>query len=139
FFNPAEKMPLVEIVMGEHTSQDTLDKTIEYVKQLGKVPVVIQKECPGFVVNCLLFTAFDEFGCMMHEGQEIKNIDRGAEMIGFQMGGGKTLDLVGLRLAQSVGVTLGTAYQSDNTENMSEGFQKLMDMKRFGQNEGGGF
>lgn len=139
FFNPAEKMPLVEIVMGEQTSQDTLDKTIEYVKQLGKVPVVIQKECPGFVVNRLLFTAFDEFGRMMQEGQEIENIDRGAEMIGFQMGGGKTLDLVGLRLAQSVGITLGTAYQSDNTEKMSEGFQKLMEMDRFGQNEGGGF
>ena len=139
FFNPAEKMPLVEIIIGEQTSQDTVDKTVEYIKQLGKVPVLIQKECPGFIVNRLLFTAFDEFGRLMNEGQPVTDIDAGAESIAFQMGGGKTLDLVGLRLAQSVGKTLGAAYDSDNVDAMTEGFQKLLDLERAGQKDGGGF
>jgi len=53
FFNPVHRMPLVEVIKGEKTSDETINKAVQYVKQLGKTPIVIN-DCAGFLVNrCL--------------------------------------------------------------------------------------
>ena len=60
FFNPAIKMNLVEIVKGEHTSEETIAKAKAYVQSIDKKAVVLEKEIYGFIVNRLLNVFFDE-------------------------------------------------------------------------------
>lgn len=53
FFNPPEIVPLVEIIPGPQTSEDVMTRTAELIRQLGSSPVVLDRECPGFVANRL--------------------------------------------------------------------------------------
>ncbi|MGV2481108.1 UNVERIFIED_CONTAM: 3-hydroxyacyl-CoA dehydrogenase family protein, partial [Salmonella enterica subsp. enterica serovar Weltevreden] len=50
FFSPVEKMPLVEIILGEQTSEETLAKTLDYVAQIKKTPIVV-RDFPGFYTS----------------------------------------------------------------------------------------
>ena len=54
FFNPVPKMPLVEIIRGEKTSEATINAVVDYALKLGKSPIVVN-DCPGFFVNRVLF------------------------------------------------------------------------------------
>lgn len=67
FFNPATMMKLVEIVVGYKTSDETRDKTIAFVKDLGKEPVMVN-EAPGFIVNRMLMPMINEAISMLAEG-----------------------------------------------------------------------
>ena len=59
-YNPPHIMPLLEIVPGEKTSTAAINKTLKYWRSLGRTPVVIKKECTGFVANRLAFALFRE-------------------------------------------------------------------------------
>ncbi|KAK5168822.1 uncharacterized protein LTR77_006131 [Saxophila tyrrhenica] len=59
-FNPPHIMPLLEVVPGEKTSQAAINKTLKYWRSLGRTPVVLKKECTGFVANRLAFALFRE-------------------------------------------------------------------------------
>ena len=54
FFNPVHRMPLVEIIRGEKTSESTIATTVSYASAIGKNPIVVN-DCPGFLVNRILF------------------------------------------------------------------------------------
>jgi enoyl-CoA hydratase/3-hydroxyacyl-CoA dehydrogenase len=54
FFNPPPVMALVEVIKGEDTSDETINFGVEFVKSLGKTPVVVKKDVPGFIVNRVL-------------------------------------------------------------------------------------
>jgi 3-hydroxyacyl-CoA dehydrogenase/enoyl-CoA hydratase/3-hydroxybutyryl-CoA epimerase/enoyl-CoA isomerase len=54
FFNPVHRMPLVEVIRGEKTSDETIAKTVQYALQMGKTPIVVN-DCAGFLVNRVLF------------------------------------------------------------------------------------
>ncbi|MGB1311311.1 MAG: 3-hydroxyacyl-CoA dehydrogenase NAD-binding domain-containing protein, partial [Leucothrix sp.] len=60
FFNPVHRMPLVEVIRGEKTSEATIARTVAYAKAMGKTPVVVN-DCPGFLVNRVLFPYFGGF------------------------------------------------------------------------------
>ena len=60
FFNPVPVMPLVEVIRGEASSEQTIAATVAYAKQLGKTPIVVNN-CPGFLVNRVLFPYFGAF------------------------------------------------------------------------------
>ncbi len=60
FFNPVHRMPLVEIIRGEHTSEDTINRVVAYAAKMGKSPIVVN-DCPGFFVNRVLFPYFAGF------------------------------------------------------------------------------
>ncbi|WP_290623396.1 MULTISPECIES: 3-hydroxyacyl-CoA dehydrogenase family protein, partial [unclassified Archaeoglobus] len=51
FFNPPVLMRLVEVIRGEKTSDETMDLLVEFVNSIGKVPVRVEKDVPGFIVN----------------------------------------------------------------------------------------
>ena len=55
FFNPVERMQLVEVIRGTKTDDGSVQKTLSLAKTLGKTPVVV-KDCPGFLVNRLLYS-----------------------------------------------------------------------------------
>lgn len=68
FWNPPQLIPLVEIVPGEKTSRKTLDRTVEWVVALGKQPVRMNKECPGFIGNRLQLALLREALYIVEQG-----------------------------------------------------------------------
>ena len=78
FFNPVRKMPLVEVIRGKQTSDETVATVVAYSKGLGKSPIVVN-DGPGFLVNRLLLPYMNEALELILDGAEIKQIERVAE------------------------------------------------------------
>jgi 3-hydroxyacyl-CoA dehydrogenase/enoyl-CoA hydratase/3-hydroxybutyryl-CoA epimerase len=109
FFNPPEKMPLVEIVRGEQTSDAAVATAARLAIGLGKFPVVVRDRA-GFLVNRCLAPYLDEAARLMLEGVEPERIDEVAKTFGFPMGPARLLDEVGLDVAAKVGEVLAEAF-----------------------------
>jgi ketoreductase RED1 len=67
-FNPPHLVPLVEVVPGEKTEQSTVDEVVAFYRALGKQPLVLRKEVPGFVANRLQAALFQECVHLVAEG-----------------------------------------------------------------------
>lgn len=136
FFNPAEKMPLVELIRCEQTSQASLEKTAAVVSALGKYPVVVS-DVAGFLVNRILTPYLLEAAFSLKDGYSIAAIDQAGTQFGMPMGPLRLLDEVGLDLASKVPAILEAAYG----ERMSgPGYaQMLVDAGRLGKKNGLGF
>jgi 3-hydroxyacyl-CoA dehydrogenase len=67
-YNPPHIMPLLEVVPSPQTSQNTIDSALDYWRSLGRVPVLIKKECTGFVANRLAFALFREACSLVSSG-----------------------------------------------------------------------
>ncbi len=109
FFNPVEKMPLVEIIRTKNTSDKTLIKAISLVSKLGKYPVVVE-DVPGFLVNRILTPFLLEAGILLKEGVPMMSIENAITKFGFPMGPFRLIDEVGLDIALKVESVLSTAY-----------------------------
>jgi len=101
FFNPVHRMPLIEIITTEFTSQQTLVTTLEFAKKLGKTPVIV-KDAPGFLVNRILLGYINEAGRLLDEGGSIEGIDKFATNFGLPMGPFTLSDEVGLDVGVKV-------------------------------------
>ncbi len=95
FFNPVHAMPLVEIIRGTKTSEATVAKTVSYALALGKKPVIVN-DCPGFLVNRVLFPYFAGFSMLLRDGADFAQVDKVMERWGWPMGPAYLLDVVGL-------------------------------------------
>lgn len=97
FFNPVPKMRLVEIACGEHTSQETIEIATNFVKQLGKTPIVVG-DSPGFIVNRILMPYLHEAAHILEEGiATADDIDTAAELgLNHPIGPLELLDLIGI-------------------------------------------
>jgi 3-hydroxyacyl-CoA dehydrogenase/enoyl-CoA hydratase/3-hydroxybutyryl-CoA epimerase len=104
FFNPVHRMPLVEVVRGRSTDDDTIATLVEFVRKLGKVPVVVA-DSPGFLVNRILFPYMDEAVRLVLEGVPGEAVDREAVRFGMPMGPLELLDQVGVDIAADVSKT----------------------------------
>jgi 3-hydroxyacyl-CoA dehydrogenase/enoyl-CoA hydratase/3-hydroxybutyryl-CoA epimerase len=109
FFNPVEKMPLVEVVRGERTAGDALATLHGLAVQLGKTPVVVG-DGPGFWVNRLLTPYLNEAAYLFAEGVSVETLDGALERFGLPMGPMALLDEVGLDIAAKVGRVLAQAF-----------------------------
>ena len=109
FFNPVEKMPLVEIVRGEKTGDDALATLHGLSVALGKTPVVVG-DGPGFWVNRLLMPYLNEAAHLYAEGVAVETLDGALERFGLPMGPLALLDEVGLDIAAKVGKVLAQAF-----------------------------
>lgn len=109
FFNPAEKMPLVEIVRTSATDEKTLLRGAALVSSLGKFPVIVE-DVPGFLVNRILTPYLSEAGALLAEGYSVEQIDRAALNFGMPMGPLRLLDEVGLDVGAKVSEVLFKAY-----------------------------
>ncbi|MFW5849471.1 MAG: 3-hydroxyacyl-CoA dehydrogenase NAD-binding domain-containing protein [Spirochaetota bacterium] len=109
FFNPANRMPLVEVVAGSRTSAETVRTIGRLAVRLGKVPVVVN-DCPGFLVNRLLMPYLNEALVMAEEGEDFARVDRVIEGFGMPMGPFRLLDEVGLDIAKDVAESLIRGY-----------------------------
>lgn len=109
FFNPVHAMPLVEIVRSESASDDDIATAVQFVQDIGKLPIVV-KDSPGFLVNRVLMPYLLEAARMVHEGASIASVDQAMLSFGMPMGPLRLLDEVGLDVALHVVKTLATAF-----------------------------
>jgi 3-hydroxyacyl-CoA dehydrogenase/enoyl-CoA hydratase/3-hydroxybutyryl-CoA epimerase len=96
FFNPVDKMPLVEVIRGANSSDETIATVFELSKKMGKMPVVV-KDGPGFLVNRLLLPYMAEAAFLLQEGMAIEVVDKAyVDDFGMPMGPFALMDEVGL-------------------------------------------
>jgi len=107
FFNPAPVMKLVEVVLGEWTSRETLETALKFVESLGKVPVQV-KDTPGFIVNRLIIPFINEAAQMVMEGvAKPEDIDTACKLgLNHPIGPLALADLIGLDVIQAIMETL---------------------------------
>lgn len=109
FFNPVNRMPLVEIVPTSRTSNDTIAAAVQLVQKMGKTPAVVGA-CAGFLVNRILVPYLVESAWMMEEGVEPSHIDELLEHFGMPMGPLALVDEVGIDVGHTVARVLERAY-----------------------------
>ena len=136
FFNPVDRMPLVEVIAGEQTSPDTVATLFELSKKLKKTPVVV-KDCPGFLVNRLLLPYMNEAIFLLEEGVPIERIDRVMTNFGMPMGPLRLADEVGLDTAAKVAHILNAAYGP--RAEAAPLTDKVVESGRLGRKNGKGF
>jgi enoyl-CoA hydratase/3-hydroxyacyl-CoA dehydrogenase len=104
FFNPPQLMRLVEVVMGERTSEDTCKVTIELAKKFGKEPVLCRKDVPGFIANRVTAPGQNLIMWMVYNGEyTIEEVDAAAiYKAGMPMGIFALSDFTGLDISYSV-------------------------------------
>jgi 3-hydroxyacyl-CoA dehydrogenase/enoyl-CoA hydratase/3-hydroxybutyryl-CoA epimerase len=105
FFNPPHRMPLVEIVRGAETSDDTLATAFELAVRLGKTPVLV-KDSPGFLVNRVLAAYLTEAGYLLASGMAVERLDRVMSAFGMPVGPLRLLDEIGLDVVSEVSQTM---------------------------------
>jgi 3-hydroxyacyl-CoA dehydrogenase/enoyl-CoA hydratase/3-hydroxybutyryl-CoA epimerase len=101
FFNPVHRMQLVEVVRGKKTDAATLNLAIEFVKKIGKLPVLVN-DSPGFLVNRILLPYMVEAVRLFAEGNRVETIDRVMLDFGMPMGPLRLIDEVGLDVSEHV-------------------------------------
>lgn len=102
FFNPAQTMPLVEVIPGVETAKETIDTAMALVKELGKEPVHVE-ECPGFLVNRVLFPYMNEALWALQEKKAgPAEIDAKVVEFGMPMGPLALFDMTGIDICAHV-------------------------------------
>jgi 3-hydroxyacyl-CoA dehydrogenase/enoyl-CoA hydratase/3-hydroxybutyryl-CoA epimerase len=136
FFNPVEKMPLVEIIRGEKTSEATIAKVAALTTEIGKFPIVV-RDVPGFLINRILIPYLNEAVYLLMEGHSVDDIDRAALAFGMPMGPIRLLDEVGLDVAAHVSKVMVNGYGERMA--VPDFAEKLVALDRKGRKNGTGF
>ncbi len=95
FFNPVPVMPLVEVIRGSKTSDQTIATVVAYAAGMGKTPIVVN-DCPGFFVNRVLFPYLYAFNLLLRDGADFRQVDKVMERFGWPMGPAYLQDVVGI-------------------------------------------
>ncbi len=109
FFNPVDKMPLVEVIRAKESSDEAVATVFQFAKRLGKTPIVV-KDSPGFVVNRILNPYLCEAIQLLSEGVSVTDLDSIMEKFGMPMGPCTLLDEVGLDVGTKVAKVLYGAF-----------------------------
>ncbi|MCI0740714.1 MAG: 3-hydroxyacyl-CoA dehydrogenase NAD-binding domain-containing protein [Gemmataceae bacterium] len=136
FFNPVDRMQLVEVIRGAKTNDETVVTLVALAKRIGKSPIVV-RDCPGFLVNRILFPYINESLVLLEEGAGPRDIDKAAVAFGMPMGPITLNDLVGLDTSLYAGRVVNAAFadRAKNTRILDE----LVKAGRLGQKSGAGF
>lgn len=138
FFNPVHAMPLVEVIRGEKTSEETVATVVKYAKQMGKTPVVVN-DCPGFMVNRVLFPYFGGFSALLRDGVDFQKIDRVMEKFGWPMGPAYLLDVVGIDTGIHAEAVMAEGYPDRMKRDFKTALDVMFENERYGQKNGMGF
>ncbi len=104
FFNPAPLMKLVEVIRGIHSNDDTISTVMDLARKMGKEPVEVKKDTPGFIVNRLMMPHFVEAIRMLEEGvASVEDIDKAVKLgLNYPMGPFELMDLTGVDIGLHV-------------------------------------
>ena len=109
FFNPVNRMPLVEVIRAARSSSDAIERAVLFVRRIGKTAIVVQ-DSPGFLVNRLLLPYMNEAAYLLSEGFSPSEIDRLIESFGMPMGPIELIDQVGIDVGYKVAHVLQEAF-----------------------------
>jgi 3-hydroxyacyl-CoA dehydrogenase/enoyl-CoA hydratase/3-hydroxybutyryl-CoA epimerase len=136
FFNPVEKMPLVEIIRGQETSDHTALIGAALTQSIKKFPVIVE-DMPGFLVNRILTPYLVEAAHLLQDGYSIEEIDKAAVKFGMPMGPLRLLDEIGLDVASKVSSIMCKHY--GERMNGPKFAEKLVSVGMLGKKSGRGF
>ncbi len=136
FFNPVHRMPLVEVIRADSTSDEATLATVAFAKRLGKVPVVVADR-PGFLVNRLLSPYLNEAALILEAGSDVAGLDALMVDFGMPMGPFTLMDAVGLDICQEVAGVLHQAF--GDRMRPSALLARMVDHDRLGDKQGRGF
>lgn len=138
FFNPVHKMPLVEVIRGEKSSPEAVATTVAYAQKIGKTPIVVN-DCPGFLVNRILFPYFAGFNLLMNKGADFLKVDKVMEKFGWPMGPAYLLDVVGMDTAFHAGKVMEDGFPDRLKIEAKTVLDVMYEAERFGQKNRKGF
>jgi 3-hydroxyacyl-CoA dehydrogenase/enoyl-CoA hydratase/3-hydroxybutyryl-CoA epimerase len=136
FFNPVSRMKLVEVVIAKQTSDDTRDRSLAFVRQIGKLPVIV-RDSPGFLVNRVLFPYLLDAAELFEGGADAAKIDNALVQWGMPMGPLRLIDEIGVDITIDIGNTLEKAY--GRRDHVTSVLLWLRDGKMLGRKTGAGF
>lgn len=136
FFNPVNRMPLVEVIRAEQSSPATIERAVQFSRRLGKV-VIVTADAPGFLVNRLLLPYLNESAFLLEDGVSMQQIDRVAVKFGMPMGPIELVDQVGIDVGYKVAHILEDAFGT--RMKVASILQSVMDKGLLGKKSGKGF
>lgn len=134
FFNPVGKMPLVEVVRGQQSSEAVIADANSFVTQIGKLPLPVLSS-PGFLVNRALLPYLFEAFLLVKEGVPLAVIDKAALQFGMPMGPIQLIDTIGLDVCLSVMTEFQSAFQLTVPDQLRE----MVGSGKLGVKSGQGF
>src|SRR5256884_4496343 len=136
FFNPVSRMKLVEVVVAKETSDETKEHALAFVRQIGKLPVMV-RDSPGFLVNRVLFPYLLDAAELFESGLDAGKIDNALTQWGMPMGPLRLIDEIGVDITVDIGNTLEKAY--GRRDHISAVLLWLREGQMLGRKTGGGF
>ncbi|MEO0436257.1 MAG: fatty acid oxidation complex subunit alpha FadB [Pseudomonadota bacterium] len=138
FFNPVHAMPLVEVIRGEKSSDEAIARTVAYANRMGKKAVVVNN-CPGFLVNRVLFPYFDGFAKLVRDGADFQAVDKVMEKWGWPMGPAYLSDVVGIDTGVHAGGVMAEGFPDRMQMDFKTATEVMFENDRLGQKNGKGF
>jgi 3-hydroxyacyl-CoA dehydrogenase/enoyl-CoA hydratase/3-hydroxybutyryl-CoA epimerase/enoyl-CoA isomerase len=138
FFNPVPRMPLVEVIRGEKSSEAAIATAVGYAQTLGKTPIVV-KDCAGFLVNRVLFPYFAAFDLLLKDGVDYERIDKAMEKWGWPMGPALLVDVIGIDTCVHADKVVAEAYPDRLRHEGQSAIEAMVGASRLGQKNGKGF
>jgi enoyl-CoA hydratase/3-hydroxyacyl-CoA dehydrogenase len=139
FFNPPQLMKLVEVIQGHKTAPSTVERIMAFVEDLGKTPVLVQKDVAGFIVNRIFIPLVHEaVFCKERDGVTYEEIDTAMKSrLGFPMGIFELADYTGLDVINKA--TQEMRLRDEKVIRPHPLIEKLFEEKKLGQKTGQGF
>ncbi|ASP40102.1 fatty acid oxidation complex subunit alpha FadB [Bacterioplanes sanyensis] len=138
FFNPVHMMPLVEVIRGKKTSEEAVATVVSYAKKMGKTPIVVN-DCPGFLVNRVLFPYFAGFAGLVNHGADFQKVDKVMEKFGFPMGPAYLLDVVGIDTGHHANEVMAEGFPDRMKADFKTAMDVMYELERYGQKNSKGF
>ena len=138
FFNPVHMMPLVEVIRGAKTSDEAIATTVVLAQKMGKTPIVVN-DCPGFLVNRVLFPYFGAFDLLLKDGADFQQIDKVMEKFGWPMGPAYLMDVVGIDTGVHGAEVMAEGFPDRMKPDFKGSIQTMYESKRLGQKNDVGF
>ncbi len=141
FFNPAPLMKLVEVIRSYHTNDETVRTVMEMARKMGKEPVEVKKDSPGFIVNRLMIPHMLEAVKMAEEGvASIEDIDKAVKLgLNYPMGPFELMDLTGIDIAHHVADYLYKELNKESKWSIPVLLKSMIRAGRLGRKTGGGW
>ncbi|WP_445364724.1 fatty acid oxidation complex subunit alpha FadB [Microbulbifer sp. ANSA003] len=138
FFNPVHKMPLVEVIRGEKTSDTAVARVVAYANKMGKKAIVV-RDCPGFLVNRVLFPYFAGFSMLVRDGADFQAVDKVMERWGWPMGPAYLMDVVGIDTGVHAESVMAEGFPDRMGKTFTAASDVMYEAGRYGQKNNKGF
>lgn len=136
YFSPVHKMPLLEIIRTEQTSDQAIATALKVGRAMGKTCIVVS-DGPGFFTSRVIGAYINEAGWLLQEGASVEAIDEAMERFGFPVGPLKLVDEVGIDVGVKAGAILKAAFSS--RWDAPTGLEAIVQDGRKGRKNGRGF